>query len=119
MDGIRLDYQQLRAISPQAARQAILQILEANKRNVTKTASILGVTRKTIYKAIRKKEKGNLDNLSHTTHHIVNKTSIDIETKVIELKNKTNYGPLRLKEELLMVYPSSSSLQLSDLTLAC
>jgi transposase len=104
MDGIRLDYQQLRAISPKAARQAILQVLEANKGNVSKTADTLGVTRRTIYKALKKKEQGNLNDLSHTANHVVNKTSVDIEKKVIELKNRTNYGPLRIKDELKEVY---------------
>ena len=59
-----LDYNELRTISPKAARQAILQILAANKGNVSATARLLGVTRKTVYKALRKKAAGNLEDAS-------------------------------------------------------
>ena len=61
---IHLDYQELRSISPKAARQAILQILKTNNGNVTKTARMFGITRATVYKALRKKSEGNLDNAS-------------------------------------------------------
>ena len=59
-----LDYNELRTISPKAARQAILQILAANKGNVSATARLLGVTRKTVYKALHKKAAGNLEDAS-------------------------------------------------------
>jgi putative transposase len=99
-----LDYQELRSISPKAARQAILQILKANNGKVAPTARMLGVTRATIYKAIAKKEAGNLDDLSRAPRKVHNKTAKKIEKKVVTLKKKTNYGPLRLKEELFEVY---------------
>ena len=104
INGIHLDYRELRSISPQAARRAILQILKANKGNVTTTAQVLGVTRKTIYKAMRKEGEGNLNDTSKAAHTIHNKTTIDIEEKVIAIKKKTKYGPLRIKEELVQVY---------------
>ena len=59
-----LDYNELRSISPKAARQAILQILAANKGNVSATARLLGVIRKTVYKAMHKKASNNLDDTS-------------------------------------------------------
>lgn len=102
--GIHLDYQQLRDISPKAARQAVIQILESCDGNVAETAHILHVTRATIYKTLRKKEGDNLHDGSRAPHHIANKTPQDIEAKVIELKQQTNYGPLRLKDELLGRY---------------
>ncbi|MBU0576674.1 hypothetical protein KJ654_03355 [Patescibacteria group bacterium] len=43
-----LDYQELRSISPQAARQAILQILQANHGKVATTARMLNITRATV-----------------------------------------------------------------------
>jgi len=109
MDGIRLDYQELKRISSKAARQATLQILATNKGNVSKTAAILGVTRRTVYKTLQKQTTGNLNDIPHIAHHVVNKTSKETEMRVIELKNKTNYGPVRLKEELLTVYGISLS----------
>jgi len=87
-----LDYNELRTISPKAARQAILQILAANKGNVSATARLLGVTRKTVYKALRKKAAGNLEDASRAPKVVPHKTAQDIEEKVLELKQKTNYG---------------------------
>jgi transposase len=99
-----LDYQELRSISPKAARQAIIQILKGNDGKVSITARILGVTRRTVYKAMAKGKTGNLDDASRAPKVVHNKTSKEIEEKVVLLKSKTNYGPLRLKEELEEVY---------------
>jgi len=104
-----LDYQELRNISPKAARQAILQILKSNERNVSSTARMLGVTRRTVYKAMLKRDAGNLDDASRAPKVVHNKTAKEIEEKVILLKQKTNYGPLRLKEELEAVHQISLS----------
>jgi len=46
-----LDYQELRQISPEAARRAILQVLKAHDGNVCKAAKILNLTRATVTKA--------------------------------------------------------------------
>jgi hypothetical protein len=102
--GIRLDYKELRTISPKAARQAIFQILKSVKGNVAETARILHTTRLTIYKALLKQKSKNLNDLSTAPHTIRNKTHENIESKVIGLKEKTNYGPLRLKDELKIQY---------------
>ncbi len=67
------------------------------------TARMLSVTRATIYKAIAKKEAGDLDDASRSPHIVRNKTVNEIEQKVVKLKMKTNYGPLRLKEEFFEV----------------
>lgn len=104
-----LDYQELRNISPKAARQAILQILKAYKGNVSITARMLGVTRRTVYKALLKNNAGNLEDASRAPKVIHNKTPKEIEDKVLLLKKKTNYGPVRLKEELEAVYRISLS----------
>ena len=102
--GIRLDYKELRTISPKAARQAILQILKSTKGNVAKTACLLHTTRRTIYKALIKQKEKNLDDTSTAPHTVKNKTHGDIESKVILVKEKTNYGPIRLKDELQEQY---------------
>jgi transposase-like protein len=104
-----LDYRELRSISPKAARQAILQILKANQGNVSQTARMLGITRRTVYKALEKKKTGNLDDGSRAPRVIHNKTAQEIEEKVVMLKKKTNYGPLRLQEELEEVHRISLS----------
>ena len=104
-----LDYQELRSISPRAARQAIIQILKANQGKVSVTARMLGITRRTVYKALMKKNAGNLDDSSRAPRVVHNKTAEALEEKVIQLKKKTNYGPLRLKEELEAVHQISLS----------
>jgi len=107
--GIRLDYKELRAISPKAARQAVLQILKSTRGNVAETARLLHTTRCTIYKTLTKQKEGSLEDLSTAPHTVVNKTDGDTEKKVVELKEKTNYGPLRLKDELQGQYGISLS----------
>ena len=95
-----LDYRELRQISPEAARRAILQVLKAHKGNVTAAGRIVSVSRATIYKAIRKNEAGDLKDGSKAPHRVDNKTSAEIEARILELREKTRYGPVRLKDEL-------------------
>ena len=102
--GIHLDYQELRGISAKAARRAILQILASLNGNVAQTAKALGITRVTVYKAIKKAGEECLEDTPRTPHVVHNKTSPDIEKKVIDIKNLTNYGPLRIKDELFNQY---------------
>jgi transposase len=104
-----LDYQELRSISAKAARQALLQILKANRGNISQTAKLLGITRPTVYKALRKQSIGELDDASRAPQQVHNKTAKAIEEKVLKLKRKTNYGPLRLAEELQAVHHLSLS----------
>jgi len=98
--GIHLDYKELRGISPKAARRAILQVLKSVDGNVAVCARLLHTTRRTIYKALKKDENGNLDDSSTAPKTVPNRTASDIEEKVIEIKSKTRYGPIRIAEEL-------------------
>jgi transposase len=102
--GIHLDYKELRGISPQAARRAILQVLKSVDGNVAETARLLHTTRKTIYKTLRKDEKGSLDDYSTAPKVVPNRTAKDIEDKVIKIKRKTRYGPIRIADELKDVH---------------
>jgi transposase len=104
LTGIHLDYAELREISPQAARRAILQVLKATGGNVTETARLLSTTRRTIYKAVKKKDDGDLDDSSTAPTTVHNRTSSDIEEKVIAIKQKTRYGPIRIADELLEMH---------------
>lgn len=104
LDGIHLDYAELRSISPKAARRAILQVLKSNNGNVSETAKLLHTTRKTIYKALSKEESGDLDDTSTAPNTVHNRTERSIEEKVIEIKKKTRYGPIRVADELLEVH---------------
>ncbi len=101
LTGIHLDYAELRGINPQAARRAVLQVFKAIDGNVTETARVLHTTRRTIYKALKKGVDGNLDDSSTAPKTIHNRTPQQIEDKVIEIKEKTRYGPIRVADELL------------------
>lgn len=98
--GVQLSYLELRKISPQAARQAIIQIFRSTQNNVAETARLLETTRATIYKALKKQKCGRLDDLSRAPTHVANKTAESIEQKVVVLKAKINYGPVRLAQEM-------------------
>ena len=98
--GIHLDYKELREISPQAARRAILQVLKSVDGNVAECAGLLHTTRRTIYKALKKDKIGNLNDSSTAPGHVPNRTASVIEDKVIEIKRKTRYGPIRIADEL-------------------
>lgn len=102
--GIHLDYKELRGISPKAARRAILQILKSTNGNVTEAARLLHTTRRTIYKALKKDEDGDLDDLSTAPKSVPNRTAKDIEDKVVKIKKKTRYGPIRIADEFLTLY---------------
>ncbi len=99
-DITHLDYRELRQISPEAARRAILQVHKAQSGNVSRTARILNVTRATVYKALSKKAAGSLKDQSKAPKRVANKTGAELEERVLALRRQTRYGPLRLKEEL-------------------
>lgn len=101
LTGIHLDYKELRGISPEAARRAILQILKATGGNVAECARLLHTTRRTIYKTVQKGKDGNLGDFSTAPKTIHNRTAKDIEDKVVEIKKKTRFGPIRIADELL------------------
>lgn len=84
--GIHLDYQELRTISPKAARQATLQILKSCDGNITQTARILKITRATIYKTLMKQRVESLNDSSRAPKIIANKTPINIEEKIVTIK---------------------------------
>lgn len=87
-------------MSPEAARQALLAYLSSNGGNVSDCAQMFDVTRPIVYKALRKQKEGSLKDSSRAPLHQPGKTSGDIENKVVEVKNKTHFGPKRLSRHL-------------------
>jgi transposase len=110
LNGIHLDYQDLREISHEAARQALLQVYKSTGGNASETARLLKVSRPTVYKAIRKHHEGDLSDGSKVPHTIANKTPQEVEDKVVEIKSRTNYGPIRIADELQEVHGISLSI---------
>ena len=99
-DITHLDYHALRRDSPKSARRAVLQVLKAHDGNISKTARIFNISRATVYKVIQKDCENTLDDRSRAPHTVHNKTDSKLETRVLELRKQTGYGPIRLKEEL-------------------
>ena len=94
--GHHIDYKQLRVINPEAARQAVLDYLESTGGNIAQTARLFGINRCVVYDILKKQASGDLTDRSRTPKRQPNKTPADIEDKVIEIKNKTHLGPIRL-----------------------
>jgi len=46
-------YHEIRKVSPPEARSLILKVLTENNHNVSQTARILGISRDTVYRALR------------------------------------------------------------------
>jgi len=103
--GIRLKYNDLRKIDPKTAREAVIQVYKSVGKNVSKTAVQVTTTRRTIYKILKRYEHGeDLCDRSRRPHTSPNKTPKDIEEIIIEIKNRTNYGPKRISKEMYRSY---------------
>ncbi len=96
----KIDYKQLRKINPQAARRAVIDYLETNGHNISHTALTFGINRTVVYDIIRKEAEGSLDDRSRTPKHQPRKTPQVVEDRVVEVKNKTRFGPQRLSRYL-------------------
>ena len=59
-----MDYKALRKISPEAARQAVLQYLLSNGNNVAACAKFFGIQRISVYDIISKDKEGDLSDRS-------------------------------------------------------
>jgi hypothetical protein len=91
--GLRIDYKALRKVNPQAAWQAVLEYLNSVAGNVAETVRVFGINRPVIYDILRKEKSGSLSDLSKAPHASPNKTSKEVEDRVVETKNKTHFGP--------------------------
>ena len=94
--GHHIDYKQLRSINAETARQAVLEYLQSVGGNVSQTARVFGINRCVVYDILKKQAGGDLSDLPCTPKHQPHKTPSSIEDQVIEAKNKTRLGPIRL-----------------------
>ena len=93
---VRIDYKGLRKLSPETARMAVLQYLKRNGHNVSDASRVFGINRSVVYDIMKKEREGDLRDRARTPKHQPRKTPVEIEQRVIEAKNKTRLGPLRL-----------------------
>lgn len=99
-----IDYKALRKINPEAARMAVIEYLNSNGGNISLTAKAFGIQRPVIYDILEKQKEGSLTDKSKAPKSSPNKTKDEIETQVIEVKNKTHLGPKRLSRHLKKYY---------------
>ena len=83
-------------MNPGAARMAILEYLKSNGGNVSEAARVFGINRPVIYDIKRKRREGDLQDRSKAPHNHPRRTVPDVEDHVIQAKNKTRLGPIRL-----------------------
>ena len=99
-------YHDLRRTSPEAARLLVRKVLEQQGGNVSKTARILGISRKTV----RRAREGPLEDLSGRPKSSPRQLRADFEQLILTEAKRTGYGPMRLSELLWRKYTLGISL---------
>ena len=94
--GRLIDYKTLRRVNAEAARLAVVEYLETNRGNRSDAARVFGINRSVIYDILSKQAEGDLKDRSRVPKRQPNKTPVETEQKVIEVRNKTRMGPKRL-----------------------
>ena len=100
--GLRIDYKQLRRINPEAARQAVLEYLNTNGRNIKEAGCAFGIHRAVVYDILRKEKEGSLslqDPVGQDRSKAPKRQPKKTPQAIAE-KNKTRLGPERLSRYL-------------------
>lgn len=105
---VSLEYSQVLKLDPMLAHQKIghCYFYQAH-RNITKTARLIGVSRPTVSKWLKRfflEGGAGLKNHSCRPHHSPNKTPEHVECLVLEIFQKTNYGFRRIARDLKRYY---------------
>jgi transposase-like protein len=87
-----IDYNRLRKLSPEAARQAVLDYLQSVAGNVSATARAFGIGRKVVYDIKRRAATGHLADRSRAPHTRPSRTAPAIEARVVAARNRTHLG---------------------------
>jgi len=93
-------YHELRRRSSEAARAMVRKVLQSNGGNVSKTARILGVSRKTV----RRAREGPLEDLSRRPKRSPRRTRREFEGLIVAEAKRTGYRYLRLHHYLRRKY---------------
>jgi len=91
----------LRKTSPEAARLLVRKVLEQNGGNVSKTARILGISRKTV----RRAREGPLGDLSRRPKNSPNRLKTECEQLILTEAKRTGYGYRKLPKLLTFPLP--------------
>jgi len=74
----------------------VLEYLKSNGGNISDASRVFGINRPVVYDIMRKQKQGDLSDRSKAPHHCPRRTPPDVEDKVVQTKNKTRLGPIRL-----------------------
>ena len=74
----------------------MLEYLKSNGGNVSDASRVFGINRPVIYDILHKQRQGDLRDRSKAPHYHPRRTPPDVEAKVVEAKNRTRLGPIRL-----------------------
>ena len=96
----RIDYKELRKLSPETSRRAVIAYWKSNGQNVSAVARMFGINRCVVYDILERWGVGDLRDRPRTPKRQPNKTRPEIEDRVIAAKNKTRLGPQRLTRYL-------------------
>lgn len=96
-----INYKKLRKISAEAARTAIIDYLTSNGGNITNCAKAFGIQRLTIYDILKKNQEENLKDRSKAPKKVINKTSDQLVSQIMEIQKQTDFVPSRLVKHLL------------------
>jgi len=88
-----LSYHEIRNLSPEKAREIVRKVFQQNNCNISKTAKILGISRKTVRRAIN----GPLHDLPKKPHSSPNKTPPSLENLITLEAKRTGFSYRRLK----------------------
>ena len=95
-----INYQEIREIAPEKAREIVRKVLKQQKGNVSATARILEVERKTV----RRSRDGPLSDQSRRPHNSPNKIETGMEQLIINEGKNTGYRHRRLTNFLYDKY---------------
>ena len=93
-------YHELRKANPAKARELVRKVLNQNGGNVSKTARILGIDRKTV----RRARDGTLEDLPRRPKNPGNKLDTEFESLLIREAKETGFGYRRLSKHVYRKY---------------
>jgi transposase len=96
-------YDKCFASSPALARQFLIHLASdpENSHSIASIARSCGITRPTVYKALKRNKQGlSLDNLSTRPKSYPKQIPVELEKQIVELRKETNFGCLRVSCEL-------------------
>jgi transposase-like protein len=95
-----IDYKKLRRLSPEVARQAVLDYLGSTDGDIRATAAAFGINTSVVYDIRRRARAGSLADRSRAPHNRPHSTPRRVEDRVVAARNRTGLGYQRLSAHL-------------------